>query len=99
MVEALRIGFEKSLKTKLAQKCSVTQSEETLLARCFKYFDTDNDGSVTLNEWFKAIEKVGVIVPSLDDLKDLFNYYDSDHNGRLDYKEYAAILYNAHTEP
>jgi len=91
-MEQLRLGFEKALKAKLSQKCTATQSEETVFARCFKYFDTDNDGHVSLDEWYKAIEKVGVIVPSLDDLRTLFNYYDKDGNGELDYKELADIV-------
>ncbi len=93
-MEALRNGFEKSMKVKLAQKCSSVQDEEVALTRAFKYFDSDNDGAVTLNEWLKAVERVGVIVPSVSDLKDLFNYYDTNHDGRLDYKEFATVLFS-----
>ncbi len=93
-MEQLRKGFEITLKTKLAQKCSGTQSEETFLAKNFRYFDSDNDGVVSMNEWFKAIEKVGVVVPLMEDLKALFNMYDVNGNGELDYKEFVHMLFS-----
>ncbi len=92
-MEPLRKGFEKSIKQKLSQKCTATQSEETVLNRCFKYFDIDNNGTVSLDEWYKAIEKIGVIVPTLEDLKSLYEYYDTDKSGELDYKEFADALF------
>jgi Ca2+-binding EF-hand superfamily protein len=92
-MEQLRKGFEITLKSKLAQKSTGNQSEETFLMRNFRHFDTDNDGYVSMNEWFKAIEKVGVVVPSMDDLKALFQYYDVNGDGQIDYKEFAHILY------
>ncbi|MDR3582081.1 MAG: EF-hand domain-containing protein [Candidatus Pacebacteria bacterium] len=92
-MEKLKAGFEKAMRNKLAQKATVLQADETVLLRSFKYFDIDNDGAVNLNEWLKVIEKIGVIVPSLDDLKQLFYLYDLNNDGRLDYKEFGEILY------
>jgi len=92
-MEQLRKGFEITLKSKLAQKSTGNQSEETFLIRNFRHFDTDNDGFVSMNEWFKAIEKVGVVVPSMDDLRALFKHYDINGDGQIDYKEFSHILY------
>lgn len=92
-MEQLRISFESALKQKLSQKSSSLQSEENVLARYFKFFDSNSDGSVSQNEWFKAIEKIGVIVPSLEDLKQLFKYYDSDHDGSISAKEFTDQIY------
>jgi len=33
-----------------------------------------------------------VTIPSAKDLNSLFNYYDSDGSGALDYKEFSSIL-------
>ena len=93
-MEQLRIGFEKALRTKLGQKITATQSEETYLNRCFKHFDSDNDGALSFSEWLKGIEKIGVILPSIDDAKALFEYYDSNQSGAVEYKEFAASLYH-----
>ena len=89
----LKQGFEINLRAKLNQKSSATQSEEIVLARNFRYFDADNDGVVSLDEWIRAIEKIGVVVTSKNDLKELFKIYDLNGNGEIDYKEFIKILY------
>ena len=43
-------------------------------------------------EFQKAMEKIGVTIPSKKDTEALFNYYDTDRSGALDYKEFTAIL-------
>ena len=98
-MEQLRIGFEKALRTKLGQKITATQSEETYLNRCFKHFDSDNDGALSFNEWLKGIEKIGVILPSIDDVKVLFDYYDTNQSGALEYKEFSEHLFHPEHSP
>jgi len=92
-MEGLRKRFEIDLKAKVSQKATTVQGEEMLLVRNFKHFDTDNDGAITLNEWYKAIEKIGVIL-SKEELKQLFMMYDVDNDGRVNYKEAANMIYN-----
>jgi Ca2+-binding EF-hand superfamily protein len=52
------------LKNKLAQKASGAQSEETVLLKAFKYFDLNNNGTVEPEEFAKAIEKIGIMIPT-----------------------------------
>ena len=52
------------MKNKLAQKASGAQSEETVLLRAFKYFDLNNNGTVEPEEFTKAIEKIGIMIPT-----------------------------------
>lgn len=40
------------------------------------------------------MEKIGVVIPSQNDLDKLFRYYDTDGSGALDYKEFTGILLN-----
>ena len=93
-MDKLKKGFENTLKIKLAQKAIGTCSEEAFLSKNVRYFDSDNDGSITMIEWFKAIEKVGVIVPSMDDLEALFRIYDINVNNKIDYREFSHMLYS-----
>ncbi len=95
----MRQGFEMALKHKLAQKTNSLQSEETVLLRSLKYFDTDNDGVISMPEWFKGIEKIGVIVPTLEDLKQLFLYYDRSGEGYIDCKEFCEMIYRTAKPP
>ena len=51
---------------KLSQKCKTNQTEENLLMQSFKFFDINNNGQVDLNNFRKAIERIGVIVEDPD---------------------------------
>ena len=58
------ISFEKELKNKLQQKASGNISEEQTLMKSFKYFDLNDNGSVEPDEFAKAIEKIGIMIPT-----------------------------------
>lgn len=50
------------MKLKLSQKSTSHCPEDTVLMKAFKYFDLNNSGYVTKTLFFRAIEKVGVVV-------------------------------------
>ena len=89
---AARVQFENELRQKLAQKSTAHVSEETVLVRAFKYFDLDNSEAVDFEEWKKALEKIGMVLPSDKIMEGFYQYYDTDHSGSLDYKEFAASI-------
>mmetsp|Transcript_12085 Transcript_12085/g.20384 ORF Transcript_12085/g.20384 Transcript_12085/m.20384 type:complete len:293 (-) Transcript_12085:339-1217(-) len=68
-------------------------SEEATLMKCFKYFDLNNSGSVEEEEFCKAIEKIGIMIPTKQDLSALFQIYDTDGSGSISYKELCSQLY------
>lgn len=57
-------SFEKELKNKLGQKTQGAQSEESVLKKAFKYFDLNDNGTVEPDEFQKAIEKIGIMIPT-----------------------------------
>ena len=57
-------SFEKTLKQKLAQKSSGATNEEAVLLKAFKYFDLNNNGTVEPDEFAKAVEKIGIMIPT-----------------------------------
>ena len=69
--------------------------------KAFKYFDLNNNGTVEPDEFAKAIEKIGIMIPTKQvslppysqDLDALFSVYDADRSGALDYKEFSVALY------
>ncbi len=61
-MEGLKASFEKEVKNKLAQKATV--SEEQVLMKAFKYFDLNDSGEVEPDEFAKAIEKIGIMIPT-----------------------------------
>lgn len=84
--------FEGELKEKLLQKSNHKLTEEACLIKMFKYFDIFDKGSVDLNDFMKAMEKIGLYY-SKQELEPLFRAYDSDGSGNLDYKEFSAIIF------
>lgn len=40
------------------------QNEETVLLKSFKYFDLNNNGTVEPEEFAKAVEKIGIMIPT-----------------------------------
>lgn len=62
--------------------------------RAFKYFDLNDNGSVEPDEFAKAVEKIGIQIPTQRDLDTLFNLYDTDGSGALSYKEFSAALFD-----
>ena len=89
---AVRTQFENELRQKLSQKATSHISEETVLIRAFKYFDLDNSEAVDFEEWKKALEKIGLVLPAPAVCQELFRAYDIDKSGSLDYKEFAAQI-------
>lgn len=57
-------SFERELKNKLQEKTKGAQSEESVLMKAFKYFDLNDNGSVEPDEFAKAIEKIGIQIPT-----------------------------------
>lgn len=57
-------SFERELKNKLSEKTRGAQSEESVLLKSFKYFDLNDNGVVEPDEFAKAIEKIGIQIPT-----------------------------------
>lgn len=64
-----------------------------VLMKAFKYFDMNNSGDVDSIEFKKAIEKIGIMIPTKSDLDQLFAIYDEDGSGAISYKEFTAALF------
>jgi len=92
-MDHLKASFERELKNKLSEKTKGAQSEQQVLMKAFKYFDLNDNGSVEPDEFAKAIEKIGIQIPTQKDLNMLFNIYDADGSGALDYKEFSSAVF------
>ena len=69
-------SFEKELIKKLSQKASGHSTEETVLVRAFKYFDLNNNGTIEPDEFAKAIEKIGIMIPT----KQVWIFFNLNHS-------------------
>ena len=66
-------SFERELKNKLAEKTKGAQSEQQVLMKSFKYFDLNDNGTVEPDEFAKAIEKIGIQIPTQSVSRDSSN--------------------------
>jgi Ca2+-binding EF-hand superfamily protein len=67
-------------------------SEEACIIKTFKFFDVMDKGSVNFQEFCRVLEKINMYYPP-EQLKPLFDYYDSDGSGAVDYKELTAVVF------
>ena len=88
-----RGSFETELFAKLDLRCPPSQDRTIYLNKTFKFFDIQNKGAITSDQFKRAIEKIGVVLPEDEkDFEMIFRYYDKSGDGRLDYKELTKIF-------
>jgi UMP-CMP kinase len=83
-------------REKVRQKTINTKSEVENLRLVFKYFDLSNSGTVNFNQFKQAVQRFGIY---LDDntLAALFDEFDTEGSGRIDYLRFAVALYEEET--
>lgn len=89
----IRRIFEFELKRKLSMRAKSSTHEMILLINAFRFYDTNNLGTVTKDQWCKALVNIGLNGFSDNDLSFLFDVYDINSAGRLNYKNFTNFLY------
>ena len=92
-LEIKKEKFIKELKNKLNQKCYGNTSEETVLVRAFKYFDLDNTGLSDVETFLKTVKKIGITSFDDDEIIEIFNIFDTNNKGEIDYREFVSELF------
>ena len=74
-------------------KCPPQSDKSVFLNKTFKFFDIQNKGSITCDQFKRSIEKLGVVMPEDErDFDLIFKFYDRSNDGRIDYKELSKIF-------
>merc|ERR1712216_296962 len=94
------IGLKRTweiLKTKIEQRCKSSSggvfamTSPHVLAKMFHEFDQDGGGSLSRDEFEKALrEKLGMMMISKKDLDLLTDEFDKDGDGEITYEEFIA---------
>ena len=66
------------------------------LARVFKTWDTDNSGTLTIDEMQKALSMLNVSV-DVSAMKALFSLFDDDYSGEIESKEFIDAIRHGDT--
>ena len=82
------------LKNKLSQKSYGSTIEEVVLLRAFKYFDLQDTGFCSKEVFTKTMLKIGVTSLSDLEISELFDQFNPNKDGLLDYKQFVSELYS-----
>ncbi|KAL6506152.1 Calcium-dependent protein kinase 17 [Orobanche gracilis] len=69
---------------------------EEHLYTAFQYFDKDNSGYITIEELEQALREFGM--DDGKDIKEIINEVDADHDGRINYDEFASMMKKGNPE-
>ena len=62
------------------------------MIKTFKFFDLQNNGTVTLDQFRRAVTKIGVVLAKDSDIDQVFSIYDQKNEGKLDYKRMLQMI-------
>ena len=93
-MKTLKTSFEKELKNKLLMKTIGNQSEEMVLLRAFKYFDLSNTNLSDKETFIRTVMKIGITGFSEQNIASVFDLYDTENSGKINYKDFIGLLYN-----
>jgi hypothetical protein len=76
---------------KVRQKTHGADDEGKTIMRIFRHFDLDGFGTIEPQEFKKALETLGCVFSNVE-MEALFNKFDSNKNGKVDYEEFASFF-------
>ncbi|KAG2216647.1 hypothetical protein INT45_010787 [Circinella minor] len=68
--------------------------EDDELKQCFHAFDKNGDGFISINELEEVMNKLGEKLTQ-QELKDMMDDADTNHDGMIDFKEFKRLIPNA----
>lgn len=86
--EARLRQLEDTVFEKVRQRTHGADDEGKTVRKIFRHFDLDGFGTIELNEFKKSLETLGCVFKA-PEIEALFNKYDANGNGKLDYEEFA----------
>ena len=85
MDELLRI-YKNELFERISLKKTINKTNEQIMLDNFKYFDLNGNNYSSLNEFIRANERIGIKMRKKDDFVKLFNYFDKNRAGFINYR-------------
>ena len=92
-IDELKKIFEYEIKRKLSERARSSADEFRILMSGFKFYDYTNSGKVNQTEFVKGILRTGLSGFNESDIRSVFNNYDMNNSGYIDYKNFCNYLY------
>jgi Ca2+-binding EF-hand superfamily protein len=91
--------FEQELRSKVSHKAPHSQAEEGYLVKQFKFFDIYNSGFLSFDNFYRTVEKVGIIKDK-EEVKAVYPQLAGvGENGEVSYRQFAKALYSSNYAP
>lgn len=79
-----------------------TKYESRQISKIFRDWDNEKRGYITVNEFDRVLKRQGIIMAT-NQLQELFNQFDSDHDGKIMYSEFVPLVFgpvdSGHSNP
>ena len=70
------------------------KTEEQILYNQFKFYDLDSSGFCSLPNFIKTNDRIGVVLPQIEDFEIIFNYFADQDTFLLNYKKFIHDIFN-----
>ena len=94
MTDNLISIFQDELHKKLSLKARTTTSEMNLLFNAFKFYDIDDNGTIRRENWTRVFNRIGLSVFSESELNELFNIFDTNGTGIINYRNFIQNIFD-----
>ena len=70
------------------------KTNEQILYQHFKFFDLDSTGYCSLQNFIRVQNRIGVVLPKVNDFEIIFNYFSEPETILLNYKNFCKDIFN-----
>ena len=74
------------------------KTEEQILYQHFKFFDLDSSGFCSLQNFIKANDRLGVVLPKVENFEVIFNFFADKETSLLNYRKFIHEIFNFKTQ-
>ena len=70
------------------------KTEEQILYQQFKFYDLESSGFCNLQNFIKANDRLGVVLPNIENFEIIFNYFADKESTLLNYRKFIQEIFN-----
>ena len=70
------------------------KTEEQILYQQFKFYDLDSSGFCNLQNFIKANDRLGVVLPKIENFEIIFNFFADSETSLLNYRKFIREIFN-----
>ena len=89
-----KYSYIKELKNKIELKMIPNKTEEQILYQQFKFYDLDSSGFCNLQNFIKANDRLGVVLPKIENFEIIFNFFADSETSLLNYRKFIREIFN-----